>query len=430
MPIHHQPSSSTTPLWAVYAFTVLNSFCTSVVSNGISFVAHEGFRFSNLALYSLFLVLGLTYIVGARLAGPMLRGLEARFPALHRRTILLVLMVLMGLLAALPQLALVVSGKTGVPPAWTMWVLVVVYSPLSGVLWPVVEAFLSGGRSGKELRSAVGRWNVLWSLSGVACYWAMAPFLKNSPSLVLLGLTIVHFASAAALVAFPRNPGTHGEAGIDEDDAHPDRVLYIKLLATFRLLLPMAYVVSSALSPYLPGALESLGVAGRWAPPLASAWLIARVVTFAVLERWHGWHGRWATAVVGATFLLVGFAVCVLTPPFVPAEFGVGLRTGIMLSGLALFGVGMATVYTAALYYAMAVGKAEVDAGGTHEALIGLGYAAGPSTGLVAMGLVSAGAIDQRFFEPTMLGQVALAGVLVAGMVLLRVRRHAKPGES
>ncbi len=421
----HAPTSKT-PLWAVYAFTVLNSFCTSVVSNGISFVAHEGFHFSRIALYCLFLVLGLTYIVGAKLAGPALRALEARFPALNRRTILGLLMAFMGLLAAVPQIALLATGGQGTPPAWSMWVLIIVYSPLSGVLWPVVEAFLSGGRSGRELRAAVGRWNVLWSFSGVACYWAMAPFLHSAPAKVLLGLTAVHLLSVVALVRFPANPGSHGEAGMDEDDAHPDLGLYAKLLATFRLLLPMAYLVSSALGPYLPGALESLGVAGRWAPPLASAWLIARVITFAVLERWHGWHGRWATAIVGAGLLLTGFAVCVLTPPFAPEALGVFGRTALMVVGLALFGTGMATVYTAALYYAMAVGKAEVDAGGTHEALIGVGYAAGPSTGLIAMGMIGAGALPERGFEPTMLGQVALAGIAVGALVVRRVLHHTK----
>ena len=47
----------------------------------------------------------------------------------------------------------------------------------------------------------------------------------------------------------------------------------------------------------------------------------------------------------------------------------------------------IATIYTGAIYYAMAVGHSEVDAGGTHEALIGVGYTVGPACGLVAGGL-------------------------------------------
>jgi uncharacterized membrane protein len=53
--------------------------------------------------------------------------------------------------------------------------------------------------------------------------------------------------------------------------------------------------------------------------------------------------------------------------------------------GLSMFGVGMGIVYYAALYYAMAVGRAEVNAGGIHEALIGGGYMVGPLLCLLSM---------------------------------------------
>ena len=43
-----------------------------------------------------------------------------------------------------------------------------------------------------------------------------------------------------------------------------------------------------------------------------------------------------------------------------------------------LFGAGHAMIYYAALFYGMAVGGGEVEAGGKHEAVIGLGYLGGP----------------------------------------------------
>jgi len=55
---------------------------------------------------------------------------------------------------------------------------------------------------------------------------------------------------------------------------------------------------------------------------------------------------------------------------------------GGVVAGLALFGTGMGLTYCLALYYALAVGKGAVDAGGGFEALIGLGYFAGPLLGL------------------------------------------------
>jgi hypothetical protein len=62
-----------------------------------------------------------------------------------------------------------------------------------------------------------------------------------------------------------------------------------------------------------------------------------------------------------------------------------GTAAGIA-TGLSLFGIGMGLTYCLALYYALAVGKGAVDAGGGFEALIGLGYLVGPLLGLVGRG--------------------------------------------
>jgi hypothetical protein len=56
-----------------------------------------------------------------------------------------------------------------------------------------------------------------------------------------------------------------------------------------------------------------------------------------------------------------------------------------MFFGFVLFGLGAGASYHAALAYGMVVGEAEVDAGGTFEAMIGLGYAGGPAAGLLGV---------------------------------------------
>src|SRR5690606_38891965 len=67
---------------------------------------------------------------------------------------------------------------------------------------------------------------------------------------------------------------------------------------------------------------------------------------------------------------------------------------GMLLFGLALFGAAQGVVYYAALYYAMTVGAAAVEAGGTHEGLIGVGYAVGPLTALAGAGLPQLAGFD------------------------------------
>ncbi len=77
-----------------------------------------------------------------------------------------------------------------------------------------------------------------------------------------------------------------------------------------------------------------------------------------------------------------------------------------MLAGLASLGVGLGVVYYAALYYAMAVGRAQVEAGGTHEGLIGAGYTIGPLAGLA--GTAIAGGVG---IVGAVWGLVGLAGI-------------------
>jgi hypothetical protein len=163
--------------------------------------------------------------------------------------------------------------------------------------------------------------------------------------------------------------------------------------------------------PFLPTALTRMGISYAWQPPLAATWTAARFFTFLLLERWHGWHGRWYPALAGVVFLLGGFALTVAAPQLGGAGTGDDVGAGGVLAvvlGLGAFGTGMATIYAGALYYAMEVGRAEVAAGGMHEALIGIGYTAGPLCGLAAVGAVSAGVVAPGLFDPVMLGLVLL----------------------
>jgi len=59
---------------------------------------------------------------------------------------------------------------------------------------------------------------------------------------------------------------------------------------------------------------------------------------------------------------------------------------GVLIVGLAALGLGQGAIYYSAIYYGLAVGKAEIDAGGIHEALVGAGYFVGPLLGLLTLG--------------------------------------------
>lgn len=407
-----RPLAPGTPLSATYIFTFLTSIGTGIVTSGIYFLTKGSYGFSQIQNYALGVVMGVMYIAGAALAGPATGALRRRFPGLSTRAILGAVTAGMGLICILP---------ISITAAWAVWLTVIIYNPLSGALWPIVESYVSGGRPGPSLRTALSRWNVVWSSALVAAYWGLSPMIKSHGALAILLLGLIHIASLLLLVRFGREPGIHSTEG---HEPHPDS--YPRLLTVFRLLLPTSFMVVSALSPYLPAAMARLGVPAAWAPALATAWLLPRVLAFAGLDRWQRWHGSWAMPVVGGLLLLGGFAMSVLAPLGLSMEPDPSLhiaRLAILLGGLALFGMGVATIYAGAVYYAMEVGQAEVDAGGTHESLIGVGYTAGPFIGLLATLAAQRGLIADSHLEWGVLAPVAGLAFLIGAIAFGRAWR-------
>ncbi len=395
-------------------FTFMNSIGSGIIYGGIFFLAISRYEFTTGQNFALALLYGVSYIPGAMGAGPVQRRL--RQFGLSPRGILVVTMMLMAAVCLVP-LAVDLAAPGG-NSAWTIWLVIAVYSPLSGMMWPIVEAFLAGGRTEQQLRSATGQFNVCWSSAIVVTMFAMAMFVKRHPLEVIAALGAVHLLCIAFVSRFDATPAAH------EHHEHHRPVIYRQLLSFLRVMLPVSFMFNSTLSPYMPTALANLGVGLEWQTPVAATWYSARVLTFFVMERRHGWHGRWSTPIVGSLLLLASFAWVVLVPMFAPAGLGLWL----FLIGLVGFGVGVGMVYAAALYYAMEVGSSGVDAGGTHEALIGLGYAAGPVCGLAGLGAVGCGLVGDRGGSMVTVGIVATIAVVVGGVALSRAARIARNG--
>lgn len=422
-------NKSKTPYMSVLAFSFINSVGTGIVTSGIFFLTKSGYQFSTGANFALGVLLGVTYIVGAKFAGGATRWLRERF-GLSSRAILAGLMIVCALLCTIPYLAIKMlgGGSSGAKSAWPIWLIVATYSPLTGVLWPMVESYLSGGNSGVKLQRLVGIWNVVWSSALVAAYWGVARFIEKTPAETVLVLGFSHIIGLAILATFAKEPAPHIH---EEHTPHPP--IYTQLLIAFRMLLPTAYLISSALTPYLSDLLPRLGVTAAWSTIVASVWSFSRVIGFFVLDRASAWHGRWWPVILGAACLVAGFACCTFTGMIFGGEVGSAAvqiepaAVALICTGLALFGVGMSIVYSGAIYYAMEVGKAEVDAGGTHEALIGVGYSMGPLCGLAAWGLVQKGVMPQSAFHPLVLATVGVVTLVVVGLMMKAVARASSP---
>lgn len=392
-----RPAAALAP---VLALTFLASLGTGAVTNGLFFVTHELLAFSEVRNLLLALVMGASYTLGAWRAAPTIRALARRSPWLTTKRVLLAVNVLLAIVSFVPYAA---NGAE-----WAFWTMAAIYLPLTGVLWPVTEAYLSGGRTGKALRRATGAFNFAWSSAVLVAFWAMAPLLHHNPLGVVAGMGAVHVVCLLICLALPTEPARH------LDDAHePCPPVYNRLLPVFRVLLTLSYVLVNALEPILPARFAAMGVSATAGARFASVWAGARVLMFLLCGWWHGWHGRWRTVVWTATAMLLGFTLAASAT-----------NVTIAVIGLALFGVGAGGIYVAGIYYAMAVGKAEVDAGGTHETVIGLGYTAGPLPALAAHGLVASGVISAAALTPTMLAIVGV-GVAAALWWAFRLSRRA-----
>src|SRR5690606_13502138 len=180
---------------------------------------------------------------------------------------------------------------------------------LGGAQWPVAESYVTGGRRGGDLRFATGRFNIVWSSSLMLTLWGIAPLVKERPLDVLTVLAGIYAVAALSVLALPAYPARH------LPDPHgpvpPD---YRPLLRIFRLQLPVRFMVVAVVEPFLPSALTAIGVEPAWKPPAAATWMTTRVGAFILLERWHGWHGRWWVTWAPAAAMLLGFGLSAISP--------------------------------------------------------------------------------------------------------------------
>lgn len=398
--------SVATPLAANLTLTFLMSLGTGMLWNAIPFITKVEYKFTQAQNLLLYIVIGLVYVGTALSAGNLVRRVRRWLSA---RAVLAVVIVMQALICMLP---LVFRGP------WVAWVVSIIFSATSAVLWPIVESYMSAGRHGAQMRFAIGIWNIAWTAAVAVPLWGMAPLMETSPRLAIVGLGACLLLALAPLVWFAPAPVAHDA---DQTSRHITDE-YPLLLRSARVMLPLSYVLVSAMAPLLPYLLDRLAVAMTWQTPAAATWMMARVVAIALMWRLAFWHGRWGAILLGALAMVLGFALVVTAP----ALF-------VLLAGLSILGAGLGIVYYAALYYAMSVGSAAVDAGGKHEALIGAGYAVGP---VAALGSLAATEPVQQIgvdvqFEQVLVGVVwALVGLGALSALQpyrrARQRRHSR----
>lgn len=393
--------------------TVFDNLGASTALIGVYFVADLAYDFSDRALLLVGLLQGITYIIAALSAGALVRRIAGPNRRLSTRAMLGWLHVILTAVCTLP-----IVWKS---PA-SIWIVVGVYSALTGVLWPVVESFLSAGRQGAELRTSSAFFNMSWAGCQVVTFWIIAPFMQDAATslwtIPVMGLS--HLLSIPLLTRFQREPAPHGES--HQAHAPAERARAERLLHAHRAMLILSYVAYSTINPLLPSILrDRLELDSVWATPLTSVWMFTRVLMFLALGLWGGWQGRFRTILWPALLLISGLSIALFAS-----------SAAMLALGLAVFGLGMGAVYATAFFYAMDVGSSGVDAGGKHEALIGVGYMGGPIIGSTAAALAQGGVIEPNGVPGVTIALFSVAffatGLIVARSVapFLRGARQAE----
>lgn len=399
MPDRHEHCTTTapSPLGPTLVVTFLLSIGTGVFWNAIPFVAKHAYGFGlgrNLLLAS---VMGFIYTVGAFRSGAITRW-AARW-CTPRQMIAIILVVQ----------AIACLGPVTIAHEAALWGTAAIMTFTASILWPLIEAYLTAGRHGAAMRSAIGSFNIVWMTAVAVPLLAMPPILEHHAEWAIGAQTGVSVLTLLFLVGFAPAPAPHDP--VSADHAVPPG--YGELLRCARVLLPLSYFLLAAMSPILPYRFEVIGADVMQETPATATWMLVRVGCVVIMSRLAFWHGRWGTLLLGAVLMTGGFGVVVLAP-----------RLPIMLVGFGAFGAGMGIVYYAALYYAMAVGRAEVDAGGTHEGLIGGGYTIGPLVGLAGMGI--ARVLIPPVAEAQVIVGMVWATVALAGAAAARPYRRAR----
>lgn len=332
------------------------SFSGTLLQRGAYFYTHQVLGFSQAQNLWLALLIGVTYVAGASASHP----LSARFG--ERRSLVSLLLALVGihlLIAAVPSAPLLVVALASI-------------GLLEGAMWPIFESYMSAGETPRNLGRTLSLYNMTWALSvPLSLAFAGAIIASGSPRLLFLVGAALFGLVAQSCRAFPAQPA-HLEADHVERPNAAVLESYRPLLTASRLAMLLSYALMYVLAPLMPEIMKGVDLDTASAARAASLLDVARLVCFVALFAWSGWHSRKLPIFVAITALPLGFALVLLGSSLAP-----------VVIGEVLFGAAAGLLYTAALYYAQVVQNASVDAGGAHEALIGLGYALGPGAGLV-----------------------------------------------
>ncbi len=270
------------------------------------------------------------------------------------------------------------------------------------LFWSPFEAWIADSEMSSSLPRALGKFNIAWSVGAFLGPLAGGFLFKVDYRLPLYATTFLSFCIAGALLYFSPAKKTGFEEKRESGQSNCQNgnrgsFLYIAWVANF-----VSFFVLGIVRNLFPKLAVHLGMDSRTLGLLMAAVAFSQGWGFFLLAQNTGWRYRLRPIV--ATQGLTVLAMLLIF-----------FFNSLIFFGVAFFlvGINLATSYTASIFYSL---HREVKKGrmsGFHEAILGIGFLAGPILG----GLVA------RYFglrAPYLLSGALILAAIVLEIFLLR----------
>ncbi len=340
-------------------FASIESFATVLVQRGVYFYTRDTLGFGENQNLLLALGMGAVYVIGAFPSHRVAKRFGERQSLLG---------VLIG------QIAMLISVWQG-PQGWLLATGSLLFSGFNGMMWPIVESYISVGQTPLEASRAIGKFNIGWSVPVPLAVWSSGPIIQHLAG--GLFLCAAGGMALALILVLPLRAVPEHLATDHPERPGPERLRWLgALLISSRSSMVAGYAMLFVLSPLLPFLLSQLGYTIVTQTALAGFLDAGRASTFVLMQGTQTWHGRRSILALAAILLPIGFLLALSAG-----------RGGLIALGLVVFGASHGVAYYASLYYAMVIGNGAVKSGGTHESLIGAGFVLGPAAALTGSAL-------------------------------------------
>jgi MFS family permease len=149
---------------------------------------------------------------------------------------------------------------------------------------------------------------------------------------------------------------------------------------------------------------------------------MARAAAFIITGHTTFWHRRTGLLLAASVTMLIAFIGTIAAGALDPWNLAPALAA--MAVAQIVLGLSLGTIYSASLYFGMAVSDGSTEHGGYHEALIGLGQILGPLVG-ATMQWIRPGAL-----WPAVIGLSGVVSISIAVQAIVGARASLGIGAS